>query len=261
MPAPEHPVAPGVEYFVGVDLAWGQRGTTGLAVLDHTGSLLDVTTRQTDEDILDWLRPWTAGPCFVAFDAPIIVVNPSGHRSCERLVSRHFGRFGASCHAANTANPSFTNGSRALRLADALDLGLAPTSPRRAAEVYPHPALVTFFDLPKILTYKHKPGRDFPHLHSELLRLITLLDSLADASPPLLLKSNPEWHAIRSAAESATRKSHLKRLEDAIDSVVCAYIALYTTTHPTKTLLLGTPTTGQILVPVSPTQAHQIDHP
>jgi predicted RNase H-like nuclease len=127
IPGPEQSVAPGAEYFVGADLAWGQRGTTGLAVLDDTGSLLDVTTRQTDEDILAWLRPWTAGPCFVAFDAPIIVVNPSGHRPCERLVSRHFGRYGASCHAANTANPSFTNGSRALRLADALALDLAPT--------------------------------------------------------------------------------------------------------------------------------------
>ena len=135
---------------------------------------------------------------------------------------------------------------------------LPKTSSRRST---PHPALVTFFDLPKILTYKHKPGRDFNHLQSELLRLITLLDSLADASPPLLLKSTPDWQAIRSAAESATRKSHLKRLEDAIDSVVCAYIALYTTTHPTRTRLLGSPTTGQILVPVSPTQAHQIDHP
>ncbi|MFC5260846.1 hypothetical protein ACFPJ1_01895 [Kribbella qitaiheensis] len=85
MRGPEQSVAPGAEYFVGVDLAWGQRGTTGLAVLDDTGSLLDVTTRQTDDDILGWLRPWAVGPCFVAFDAPIIVVNPSGHRLCERL--------------------------------------------------------------------------------------------------------------------------------------------------------------------------------
>jgi len=247
-------------YFVGVDLAWGQRGTTGLAVLDDTGVLLDVITRQSDEDILAWLRQWTAGPCFVAFDAPIVVVNPSGHRPCERLVSRHFGRYGASCHAANIANPSFTNGSRALRLADALTLELDPTAPRRAAEVYPHPALVTFFDLPRILTYKHKPGRDFTHLQSELLRLITLLETLADASPPLLLKSNPNWQHLRTAAQSATRKSHLKRLEDATDAVVCAYIAAHAATHPTQTRLLGTPTTGQILVPVTPSLASQIDH-
>jgi predicted RNase H-like nuclease len=245
--------------YVGVDLAWGQRGVTGLAVLDESGCLLDVTVQQTDDDILAWLHRWTAGPCFVAFDAPIIVNNATGHRACERLISQYYGRFGASCHAANTTNPSFTDGSRALRLIEALDLSLDPIADRRAAEVYPHPAIVTLFDLPRILQYKSKPGRDFNHLYAEMLRLAEYIESLADASPPLQVKANPAWQQLRQALAQATRKADLKRAEDALDSVICAYIAAYASTHPTRVRHFGDPESGQILAPVTPTQAARYD--
>ncbi len=234
---------------------------TGLAVLDASGCLLDVTVLQTDEDILTWLTHWTAGPCFVAFDAPIIVNNATGHRPCERLISQYYGRFGASCHAANTNNPSFAQGSRALRLIEALDLSLAPTAARRAAEVYPHPAIVTLFDLPRILHYKSKPGRDFTHLHQEMLRLAQYVESLANASPPLQVKANPAWQQLRQALTEATRKADLKRVEDALDGVVCAYIAAYAATHPTQVRYFGHPASGQILAPVTPAQAARYDQP
>ncbi len=224
--------------------------------------MLDVTTRRTDEEILDWMRPWTDGPCLVAFDAPLIVVNPSGQRPCERLIARYFGRYGAYCHSTNTANPSFTNGARALRLAESLGLEVDPnsTAERRAAEVYPHPALVVLFDLPRILQYKAKPGRDVDHLQSELLRLVWYLDSLADASPPLLLKGTPEWERIRADVEAATTKAGLKRSEDAIDAVVCAYIAAYATTNPTQVGYLGDAATGYILTPITPSITADLRH-
>jgi len=246
---------------VGVDLAWGQRGVTGLAVIDDRGVLRDVATRQSDEELVDWLTPWVAGPCLVAFDAPLIVVNASGKRLCERLIGRYFGRFGAHCHSANTANPSFADGSRALRIAELLGLDTDPTSTsvRRAAEVYPHPALVALFDLPRILQYKAKPGRDFNHLHGEMLRLVGYLESLADASPPLHLDATPEWQTIRKNLDAATRKVDLKRLEDAIDGVVCAYIAWYAATHPARTRTFGDPATGTILTPVTPSIAAAYD--
>jgi predicted RNase H-like nuclease len=230
-------------------------------VVDDTGLLLDISTRRTDGEILDWLRRWTNGPCVVAFDAPVIVANPSGNRGCERLMARYFGRFHAYCHAANTANPSFAAGPRALRLAEALGLAVDPDSSaaRRALEVYPHPALVALFDLPRVLQYKAKPGRDLEHLRSEMQRLVDGLESLADASPPLLLKDNPDWQHIRTTVRNATRKVDLKRVEDAIDGVVCAYIAAYATAQPDRVRVLGDGLTGYILTPVTPTIAAQID--
>lgn len=230
-------------------------------MVDDTGLLRDVSTRRTDDEILDWLRRWTDGSCVVAFDAPVIVVIPSGNRGCERLMARYFGRFHAYCHSANTANPSFVGGTRALRLADALGLDIDPHSsaPRRALEVYPHPALVALFDLPRVLQYKAKPGRELEHLRSEMQRLIDGLENLADASPPLLLRDNRDWHHIRTTVRNATRKVDLKRVEDAIDGVVCAYIAAYATAQPDRVRVLGDGLTGYILTPVTATIAARID--
>ena len=60
-------------HFVGVDLAWGERKPTGLAVLDDEGRLVHVSTARTDEEIVAALAPYVEGDCLVAIDAPLIV--------------------------------------------------------------------------------------------------------------------------------------------------------------------------------------------
>jgi len=248
-------------HYVGIDLAWGQNKVSGLAVVDAEGKLLAATQRQTDDDILDWLTLWTVGPCLVAIDAPIIVTNPTGSRPCENLVGRYFGRYNASCHSSNLSRPHFANGTRALRLADALGLSVDPAdrSDRRAMEVYPHPAIVMLFDLPRILQYKQKRGRDLEHLRRELLRLLDYLDGLSRANPPLLLHDCADWHRIRRAAEQASRKVDLARVEDSIDAVVCAYIAAYSEANPTGVRVIGDIESGYIVTPVTPDIARIVD--
>ncbi|WP_088284303.1 DUF429 domain-containing protein [Kineosporia sp. A_224] len=238
---------------IGVDLAWGTTAWTGLAALDESGNLLDARQVRTDDEILDWLRPWTAQAALVAIDAPIVVRNPSGARPCERLISRHFGRFNASCHSANTANPSFAHGTRAERLTTmlALEVDPASTAPRRAVEVYPHPAIVSLFHLPSVITYKDKPGRDLEHLRAELGRLLGLLESLATAPAPLFVAHSPAWHSIRAAVASASTKSQLRAVEDSVDAVVCAYIARYSRHHPEGVRVFGDLASGYILTPVT----------
>lgn len=244
-------------HYVGVDLAWGLKGITGLAVVDSTGRLLAATERRTDEEILDWLRPWTVGPCLVAMDAPLVVRNASGNRPCESLVTKYFGKYNAGCHSSSLALPHFASGGRAYRLA--LELGLRVDSiervERQAVEVYPHPAIVALFGLPKILQYKDKPGRDASYCRSELLRLLDLLEGL----PSLDVSVCADWHRIRTAAASATRKVELARIEDSIDAIVCAYIAHYASAHPTAVRAMGDPETGYILTPVTPDIATRFD--
>jgi predicted RNase H-like nuclease len=248
-------------HFVGVDLAWGQNKITGLATIGASGQLLAATQRKTDSEIIDWLRPWTAGPCLVAIDAPIIVTNPTGNRPCESLVSRHFGKYDASCHSANLSKPHFANGTRALRLADELGLAVDPQnqSERRVVEVYPHPAIVVLFDLPRILQYKHKRGRDLEHLRRELVRLLDYLEGLDQAAPPLLLQNSADWQRIRQATAHAERKVDLARVEDSIDAIVCAYIAAYSVANPTAVRVMGDMTSGYILTPVTAEIARDYD--
>jgi predicted RNase H-like nuclease len=248
--------------FVGVDLAWGPNGRTGLAVVDGQGRLLDATQAHADAEIRAWLTPMVAESCVVAIDAPIIVRNATGCRQCERLVGRYFGAFHASCHASNTSNPVFAEGSRALRLAQALGLDIDPaaTTGRRAIEVYPHPAIVALFDLPSIVRYKNKPGRDLDLLRAEMLRLITLVESLEGAARvPLLVRDCPAWRRIRRSAETASSKAGLGRVEDSLDAVVCAYIARLTEVDRDSVRVLGTVDDGYIVTPVTARLAARID--
>jgi predicted RNase H-like nuclease len=239
-------------HYVGVDLAWGQRSPTGVAVLDASGTLCHVNVAVDDDDVLSQLDPYLAGDCVVAIDAPLLVTNPSGNRPCEAALNRDFRRFDAGTHPANTGLAWFADGGRGARLCAALDLDLDPrsTAPRKALEVYPHAASVVLFGLDKTLKYKQKQGRDFPGLRSELLRLMDFIEELAD----LTVATSKDWGALRTAVDEATRKSQLRRAEDPVDAVLCAYIARFATRRPQDVTIYGDTDTGCIVTPtIKPT--------
>jgi predicted RNase H-like nuclease len=246
---------------LGVDLAWGSRARTGLAALDGRGRLLDLRDVRSDEEIVDWARALAPGPCVVAIDAPVVVRNPTGARECERLVTRFFGRHHAGAHPANTGNPAFAGGStRALRLTDRLALDVDPRSgaARRALEVFPHPTTVALFDLPSVVRYKHKAGRDLQLLGRETRMLLDLLEGLADADPRLSVTDHSGWTAVRSTVGSATRKSDLRRVEDRIDAVICAYVALLALRSPDRLHVFGDAASGYIVTPLTPGIASRV---
>ena len=186
--------------------------------------------------------PYVEGDCLVAIDAPLIVTNATGNRPAEAALNKDFARFDAGAHPSNTGKPEFREQPRGARIAARLGLDMNPRSgrSRRAIEVYPHPATVALFRLGRTLKYKNKPGRDLEQLRSELIVLVGLLEGLATADPPLLRRRPPgrpaarlpPWQALRSAVETAGRKSELRVVEDQVDAVVCAYVALFATREP-----------------------------
>jgi predicted RNase H-like nuclease len=252
---------PGPVRLVGADLAWGHRGGSGLAVLDEAGSLLALGRVRTDDEIDDWIRHEAPGPCLVAIDAPLVVRNPTGRRECERLVARHFGRTGAVCHPTNLANPRFADGGRGWALTRRLGLDLSGDAgaARRAVEVYPHAALVELFELPTVLRYKAKPGRDRESLRSETLRLADLVESLAAAAVPARVAEHPGWRSTRAEVAATPTKARLAALQDVLDAVVCAYVALLHHRAPHRTRALGTAADGLLVTPVRPATAARID--
>ncbi|HEY1134039.1 MAG TPA: DUF429 domain-containing protein, partial [Nocardioides sp.] len=62
-------------HLVGVDLAWGERAPSGIAVLDERGRLLSTAAVTTDDEIDAVVAPYVAGDVVVAFDAPLVVRN------------------------------------------------------------------------------------------------------------------------------------------------------------------------------------------
>jgi predicted RNase H-like nuclease/ppGpp synthetase/RelA/SpoT-type nucleotidyltranferase len=233
-------------HFVGVDLAWGDRQPTGLAVLDEDAHLLHVSTVRTDEEIRTALTPYVEGPCLVAIDAPLIVTNPTGSRPAEQALSKDFRRFEAGTHPSNTGKPEFTNGTRGARICKLLGLDMDPRSgrKRRAIEVYPHPATVVLFGLGKTLKYKAKPGRSLDLLRSELLLLMDHVERL--------VSTEETWRDLRARVETATRKVDLRQVEDQVDAVVCAYVALFAERWPERTTTYGDFERGYIVTPTLP---------
>ena len=241
-------------HFAGVDLAWGGRRPTGVAVLDADGRLLHVSAQADDDTIVAALAPYLDGDCLVGIDASLVVVNATGNRPCEAALNKDFARFDAGAHPSNTGKPEFADGTRGARLAARLGLDIDPasTSRRRAIEVYPHPATVALFRLGRTLKYKNKQGRALPDLTAELLRLIHLLEGLETADVPLRLAGNEQWTALVAAVGAAERKSDLRRAEDQVDAVVCAYVALFAERRPELTTTYGDLATGYIVTPTLP---------
>jgi predicted RNase H-like nuclease len=238
-------------YFVGVDLAWGGRKPTGVAVVDADGHLVHLGVARANADVLAALAPYVRGDCLVAFDAPLVVTNAEGQRPAEAALNRDFRRFEAGAHPCNTAKPEFAGAPRAARLAEALGLDMDPRSPaaRRAIEVYPHPATVVLFRLERTLKYKAKPGRDVARLKSELLLLMDGVEKLARAAVPLHVENHDGWAELRRRVVAAQRKSELRRAEDPVDAVVCAYVALYAQRRPAEVTIYGDVATGCIVTP------------
>jgi len=237
-------------HYIGIDLAWGDKQPTGLAVIDDDARLLFVSAVRTDDEIEAALAAYVAGDCLAAIDAPIVVTNATGSRPAEQQLSRDFRRYDAATHPSNTGKPEFANGTRAARLAKRLGLDIDPQSGRRrrAIEVYPHPATIVLFGLPRILRYKAKPGRDLDLLRSELL---TLMSFVASA-----VSTDETWAGLRNQVENATRKSELRVVEDQVDAVVCAYVALLAVREPKATTVYGDLANGYIVTPTLP-EGHQ----
>ena len=221
-------------HLIGVDLAWGQRNPTGVAVLDDDGRLVHVSRQKTDAEILDAVRRARRRPVRRCPRRAPGGHQPDGEPACEAALNADFGRFDAGAHPSNTGKKEFRDGTRGARLAEALGLDLDPasTADRRAIEVYPHAATVALFRLGRILKYKNRTGRKLDALRAELLRLTELVETLADADPPMHVAEHDAWKALVAQAEAAERKSDLRLVEDQVDAVVCAYVALLAARRP-----------------------------
>lgn len=228
---------------IGVDLAWGDRRRDGLCVLQATRTDAHVegfAYPHGDDQLLEALRPYVHKGVFVTVDAPLVVPNRTGTRPVDRLTHTLFHREHAGCYPANA--------ERCVRPARMLvklrQLGLRPGWDLRAnshlvAEVYPHPALVRFLRLPRIIKYKRGPVRD---RRREFRRLQRALRAATRELFPTL--------AIDGPAQVILSRPWSKETEDLTDAFVCALIGLWHWNHyGRRSQILGNRSTGFILLP------------
>ncbi|MEM1060150.1 MAG: DUF429 domain-containing protein [Verrucomicrobiota bacterium] len=239
-------------HFFGIDLAWGERNPDGLAWLStHTARPpAPVRAHETalahgDDACLQWLRE-RLGPrdrALVLVDAPLVIPNRTGARPVDKLTHTLFRRQHAGCHPAYLDKcPRPPRLCRRLQ-EEGYDVGWRLTGPKRVvAEVYPHPAMVRLFGLPRILKYKRGPVTE---RRAEFARLQRLLRRCRREHFPDL--------ELAPACRRLLRQPWTKPVEDQTDALFCALIGLWHWQHRGRlTDILGDLKTGFILVPKSP---------
>ncbi len=253
--------------FLGLDLAWGRKNTSGGCVLSSSadaggrGSVLDYAeTLGDDDEIVHWVRRWNdeAGPegLLLGVDAPLLVPNETGKRPCETILGQRFARFQAGAHPANRT--IFSGDVRGERLVLRLsELGITHdpylTAPhqlgkRQMMEVFPHPAHVILFGLAKTLKYKPKPKRTYETRWAAMNEYSRLLRSLPAFDPPLDLPK--DWPPADVTGMTGSR---LKQLEDGMDALSCAYIVFWYWRHGAAGAeVIGDMTEGYVVVPAWP---------
>ena len=229
----------------GVDLAWGEKKHDGVCFLEwdgRKGRVAGFAYPQGDRELMaaieEKARGWRS--IFVTVDAPIVCPNRTGTRPVDRLTHRMFHREHAACHPAN-----LTKCPRPPRIADLLRkegfrIGWEPVvGNKTVAEVYPHPAMVRMFGIPRIVKYKKGSVGE---RRKEFRRLQLLIKKCLKEKFPRL--------AIGAQTKSLLAQRWSKPVEDRTDALFCALIGLWHWMHRgKKSEVIGDVRTGFILLP------------
>ena len=230
---------------IGVDLAWGEKMHDGVCFVELDGvggRVVGFGYPQGDRDLMKLIRETSRNyqTVFVTVDAPIVCPNRTGTRPVDRLTHRMFHRQHAACHPANLMR--CPRPPRVARLLQRKGFRVGwenRVGGRWVAEVYPHPAMVRMFGLPRIIKYKKGSVAE---RRKEFRRLQGLMRRLMRRSFPKL--------RLGKEATDLLRQRWSKPVEDRTDALFCALIGMWHWMHRGKrSEVIGDRKTGFILLP------------
>ncbi len=237
---------------MGLDLAWAPRNSSGGAVMepqdDGSVRLVSSAHLRSHEDVLGWIaRNRGRHGAVMAVNAPIIVENSGGSRTCDEQLNAHFSRYQIDDHQVNivAAGHPRTMGRAMMRM------GFDPDPQAegdRVIETFTQPAQVLLFGLERPIRLKHGPigaRKDAVARYRELIST-----QLPEAYPAL--DSSPALRALLDRDLAWLNGTRLGELEDKIEAVLCAYISAYLDIRgPADCAFLGDLYEGYILLPTS----------
>ena len=230
---------------IGVDLAWGEKMHDGVCFVELDGvggRVLGFGYPQGDRDLMKLIGETSRNyqTVFVTVDAPIVCPNRTGTRPVDRLTHRMFHREHAACHPANLMRcPRPPRVARLLQR-NGFRVGWETLAGGRwVAEVYPHPAMVRMFGLPRIIKYKKGSVAE---RRKEFQRLQGLMRKLMKRRFPRL--------TLNQETRNLLREKWSKPVEDRTDALFCALIGMWHWMHRGKrSEVIGDRKTGFILLP------------
>ncbi len=210
----------------------------------------ELSCQEAIADILHWIDCHTPAntSAVVAVDAPTLIPNETGMRVPDRLAHKHFGRYHAGCYPANLGRPfaartvGFGQSLESRGFVHQPNIHVQKPEGRYQLELFPHTATIHLFQLDRILKYKKGTLQERRSGLSQLRQYIC--DVLPELEPSLDLNSDDLIPTIPE------RGRDVKRVEDQLDSLICAYSAAYWWYWGLeKNWVLGDRTTGYIVIP------------
>lgn len=240
---------------LGIDAAWTQGEPSGVALIaDDGASWRQISVAPSYEAFVngcsgrdvDWLARPSGGPCdpsgllaaaadvlghasivVVAVDMPMATAPICGRRVADDETSRAFGRNGCAVHSPSRARPG--------PVGEALHRGFArhgfslatrtttvATTPA-LLEVYPHAALLLLLDVDYRIPYKVAKSHRYWPGATAVERQANLLHEFRRIYGALTLEIRAL--ELRLPPSAVGRPFvQLKRYEDALDALVCAWI-------------------------------------
>ena len=211
-----------MQYFIGIDLAWGEKNPSGFSVAIESGKklkILDSKLLLSIDEIVQEVQKYDEQRVLIGVDAPLLVPNESGNREIEKNFNRDFAQYKISMLPVNKKLlTKYTQNIRSVELFKELSkLGFKRDfkHSKTIFEVYPHSTIATLFHNNKILPYKRKKGRDTAFIKEQLLIYQNYL------------KREFKSHEILKVNLSLLRGKSLKEYEDKLDSLTSALSIYY----------------------------------
>jgi predicted RNase H-like nuclease len=232
----------------GLDLAWqSHKNPSALAygkLVDRTLYVNGIFTSLYGIDSLWKSLREIQGLHGIAIDAPLIIRNNSGQRECEKEIGRIYGKKKACCHAANTK--LYPDAESVYLSKQILAAGFKHLKGSHwQIECYTHPAIIEIFNLDKRLKYKKGTVAEKQSGQKELA---SLLQRLTKSRELKLITAIEYSRILDDSYIGSLRGKALKNNEDALDSLICLYIAgLYALNQNGK--VFGNAISGYIWVP------------
>ena len=165
----------------------------------------------------------------VTLDMPVATVPFSSRRPADDAVSVEFGTRWCSAHTPNAVRPGPLGDSLSSAIRTS-GYELATTRTRgaetkRLVEVYPHPALLSLLRCARRVPYKVRKSRKYwPQLNvrERIAALLREFDSIYQALQQVFGSLGFEL----PRADRVPNLAHLKRYEDALDALVCAWVGV-----------------------------------
>jgi len=215
-------------YYIGIDPSWTGKNNTAIIVCNDN---LKVIQHCYSKDINEMLRAIVAyNDAIIGVDAPLIIKNQTGHRSHEIEFLRLFSPYKLGLHAVNKNRFAYFFPEKLY--AELTKLGFSFEN-NNIYEVYPHATVMVLFNNMKVLQYKSKYRLDIQR--KNLMQLINVMCKLIDCKD------------LFPVTIAQAKKKELKKYEDLIDAVICAYTVYYCKHN--ACIQFGDSNCGKLIVP------------